>query len=173
MDLNSDNLVLIVSGAGLLILIILIFYIYLKDKEFYQKTQRLEKAIETISKEIYKIRKSIQENEMHNEFTNSTLGTNIKNEVKNNLNTSLSNLYSHIQNIKETLDKDRDYFEEKIITLEGKVREFGHFSNGGNDIDEKRIVSMFQDGWSVDSIAKELRIGRGEVEFILKLADIK
>ncbi|PAF42686.1 helix-turn-helix domain-containing protein [Helicobacter sp. 11S03491-1] len=173
MEFSSDELLLAISGLVLLVLVFLVLYNYIKDRESLKKTQRLEKAIEALSKEIYKTRKWIQENEMQAEFANSTLGNNIKDEVKSNLNSSLSNLYSHIQNMQQTLDKDRDYFEEKIISLEGKVREFGHFSSSGNDVDEKRIVAMFQDGWSIDSIAKELRVGRGEVEFTLKLADIK
>ncbi|PAF44330.1 hypothetical protein BJI48_03810 [Helicobacter sp. 11S02596-1] len=173
MIFNSDDLLLMIAGAILLVLIFLILFNYFKDREFHKKTQRLEKAMEAMSQEIYKTRKWIQESEMQTEFANSALGTNIKNEVKNNLNANLSSLYSHIQGIQETLDKDRDYFEEKIIGLENKLREFGHFVPSGNDVDEKRIISMFQDGWSIDSIAKELRVGRGEVEFILKLADIK
>ena len=56
--------------------------------------------------------------------------------------------------------------------IENNAQEdFGHLS-GMNDVDEKRIISLFKEGWSVDSIAKELRIGRGEVEFTLKIADI-
>lgn len=169
----DSEFLLMVSGALLLILIFLILYIYIKDKDVSKKTQRLEKAIEALTKEIYKIKKWIQESEAQNEFANSTLGANIKNEVKSNLNSGLTNLSIQIQDIQETLNKDRDYFEEKMITLENKIREFGHFSPSSTDVDESRIIKMFQDGWSIDSIAKELRIGRGEVEFILKLADIK
>lgn len=170
---NFDDLLLIAFGTIILILICIVLYIYVKDREISRKTQRLEKAIEILSKENYKIKKWVQENELQSEFVKSTLGSNIENEVKNNLNSGLSDLYRHIQTIQESMSKDRDYFEEKIIILEGKIKEFGHFSPSGNDIDERRIIEMFQDGWSVDSIAKELRIGRGEVEFILKLADIK
>lgn len=32
---------------------------------------------------------------------------------------------------------------------------------------------MFRDGWSIDAIAKEMRLSKGEIEFTLKLADIK
>ncbi|MDO7253487.1 DUF6115 domain-containing protein [Helicobacter cappadocius] len=169
----DSEFLLMVSGALLLILVFLILYIYIKDKDVAKKTQRLEKAIEALSKEIYKTKKWIQENETQSEFANSTLGANIKNEVKNNLNSGLTNLSSQIHGIQEVLEKDRDYFEEKIIALENKIREFGHFSPSSTDVDENRIIKMFQDGWSIDSIAKELRVGKGEVEFILKLADIK
>ncbi|PAF47266.1 hypothetical protein BKH46_04070 [Helicobacter sp. 12S02634-8] len=173
MHITPDDLWLASAGLVLLALIFLVLYSYIKDRESQKKAQRLEKAIEILGKEIYKIKKWVQENEMQSEFANSTLGANIKNEVKSNLSASFSNLYTHIQGVQETLEKDRDYFEEKIITLENRLREFGHFAPSGNDIDEKRIITMFQDGWSIESIAKELRIGRGEVEFILKLADIK
>lgn len=173
MDILMDNFTLIIGIAVVLIIICLVLFIYIKDKESLRKNQQLEKAIDTLSKEVYKTRKWIQESETQAEFANSTLGTNIKNEVKNNLNTNLSNLYTHIQTLQESIQKDRDYFEEKIISLENKIKEFGYFSTSDSDVDEKRIIAMFQDGWSVDSIAKELRIGRGEVEFILKLADIK
>ncbi|PAF54281.1 hypothetical protein BKH42_01915 [Helicobacter sp. 13S00482-2] len=169
----DSEFLLMVSGALLLILMFLILYIYIKDKDVTKKTQRLEKVIEALTKEIYKTKKWIQENETQTEFANSTLGVNIKNEVKSNLNSGLKNLSSQIQEIQEVLTKDRDYFEEKMIALENKIREFGYFSPSSTDVDENRIIKMFQDGWSIDSIAKDLRVGRGEVEFILKLADIK
>ena len=53
------------------------------------------------------------------------------------------------------------------------MKEFAYTPTNPINIDEGRIIAMFKDGWSVDSIAKELRVGKGEVEFTLKFANLK
>ncbi|GMB95759.1 helix-turn-helix domain-containing protein [Helicobacter sp. NHP22-001] len=173
MDLSFNEVLWIAGGGVVLVFVCLVTYSHLKDKEFASKTKQLEKALDTINQEIYKIRKWIQENEMQAEFNASNISTNVKNEVNTNLNTNLTNLYNHLQEIQDTMHKDRDYLEEKIIVLENKFKELGHFTPGSDDIDEKRVIQLFQDGHSIDSIAKELRISKGQIEFVLKLADLQ
>ncbi|MFC3847003.1 DUF6115 domain-containing protein [Helicobacter baculiformis] len=173
MQLGSNEFTWIIAGVVALIFLCLIAYSYIKDKEFVSKTKQLEKALDTINQEIYKIRKWIQESQMQAEFNASSIGASVKNEVNNNLNASLSNLYAHLKEIQDSIQKERDYLEEKIIVLENKFKEFGHFTPSNDDIDEKKVIRMYKEGWSVDSIAKELRTGKGEIEFILKLADMQ
>ncbi|WP_104685894.1 helix-turn-helix domain-containing protein [Helicobacter suis] len=173
MDLSFNELLWIVGGGVVLIFVCLLTYSHLKDKEFASKTKQLEKALDAINQEIYKIRKWIQENEMQTEFNASSISANVKDELNTNLNTSLTNLYNHLQEIQDTMHKDRDYLEEKLIVLENKFKEMGHFTQGSDDIDEKKVIQLFQEGHSIDSIAKELRISKGQIEFVLKLADLQ
>ena len=80
-----------------------------------------------------------------------------------------------IRRIENDLESNLTRNSEKLIALENKIKEYSGFSTSGSggDLDEKKIIDMFQNGFSIDSIAKEMRIGRGEVEFTLKLANLR
>lgn len=174
--MSDTELLLTVAVGFLVILICIIFYMLLKEKEATKKQTRLEEAIGGIITEIYRLQKScksIEEAQYKAEFNSSTMGSNIKDEISSTIGDGLHSMLEQVNLLQETLKADRDYLEERIITLESKMRDVGHFANSSPNIDERRIITMYQDGWSVDSIAKELHVGRGEVEFILKLADIK
>ena len=81
-------------------------------------------------------------------------------------------LRSQIERLNEEYKQYKEEVEGKVFTLEDRIKEFAYTPTNPSNIDEGRIISMFKDGWSVDSIAKELRIGKGEVEFTLKFANL-
>jgi len=169
-----DTQLFFICIGGLVFVILCVFgYILSKDKETTKRIVRFESAIEAVAKEIYKIQKTqqkIQDKQNNVEFLVSSGGDahNDTNEKIASINKKIISLGGDIENVKNNLD-------EKILGLENRVKEYGPFNttSSGGDIDEKKIVDMFQNGFSIDSIAKELRIGRGEVEFTLKLANIK
>ncbi len=156
-----------VGGLGFIMLCIL-GYMIAKDKDVSKRITRFENAIEAVAKEIYKIQKTqkqFQEGKSSMEF----LGvSDDENSDENTITTG-----KKILDIERSVEDMKNYFDEKIIALENRVREYNNFSSAGVEVDEKKIIDMFQNGFSIDSIAKELRIGRGEVEFTLKLANIK
>ncbi len=42
------------------------------------------------------------------------------------------------------MDKERDYLEEKIITLENKFKDMGHYA-ASDEINEKQVLKMYQE----------------------------
>ena len=117
--------------------------------------------------------KWIKDNELENQLSSTALNTKIKTESIDAVNNALVNVYRQIEILEAQVNKEGDYIEEKIVGIEEKIREFGYFPTSSTNIDEKRIIGMFRDGWSIDAIAKEMRLSKGEIEFTLKLADIK
>ncbi|WP_104696957.1 MULTISPECIES: DUF6115 domain-containing protein [unclassified Helicobacter] len=152
----DNNVVVSVVGLGCVVLVFLSFFFIKEMGKINRRIRLLEDAIEQARKEIHQFQKTMKEKEAFHQSVNME---------------GLNGFYKEIKEVREMVKSDRGYFEEKIIKLENRVKDFGHLG-GSNDIDEKRIIALFQEGWSIDSIAKELRIGRGEVEFTLKLADI-
>ena len=149
-------IILAVLAVGLVGLVAWGFF---KAKEFRKKIKLLEDVIEKLANDVYKFQKFTKESKEREKQGNA------------GIESGLNSFYREIKEVHEIIKSDRNYFEEKMIKLENRVRDFGHIG-GTSDVDEKRIIALYQEGWSVDSIAKELRIGRGEVEFTLKLADI-
>ena len=167
--IDQELFLLCVGGIGF-VLVCVLAYMIVKDKDISKRISRFESAIETIAKEIYKIQKTQQKLESaqaNQEFLASESGESKATSDK------LIALNKKLIEFDKDIDLLRSHYDEKIMSLENRLREYGAFSSSGGDIDEKKIIDMFQNGFSVDSIAKELRIGRGEVEFTLKLANIK
>lgn len=155
---------MILSGGNLAFLVILALVVFGGIIWMYLSARRFR----VLQKEVVQLKNSLEEirSDLHSSFAQKKLDGN-----RDDFADSLNGFYRQIKELHQSIQSDRDYFEQKIVRIENRVRDFGHLSYV-NDVDEKRIVALFKEGWSVDSIAKELRIGRGEVEFTLKIADI-
>ena len=149
------------------------FFNYTRNFDLNKRLRRFEKGMEDLNNEIFKIHKWIKDNELENQLSSTALNTKIKTESIDAVNNALVNVYRQIEILEAQVNKEGDYIEEKIVGIEEKIREFGYFPTSSTNIDEKRIIGMFRDGWSIDAIAKEMRLSKGEIEFTLKLADIK
>ncbi len=169
----------IVVGIAV-IFILFLFYLYFKERESTKRANRYETSIEELNKEVYRLQKKLKDSENQLEKFQQTLKQQIyqetrlemKNVLDSNLFTQISPLKSDIQALQEEWREYQEKTENKMVVLEERIKEFAYTPSNPTNIDEGRIVSMYKDGWSVDSIAKELRIGKGEVEFTLKFANL-
>ena len=178
--MNNENMILWIGGGIALVFILLIIYLYLKDYESARKARRYENSIEDLNKEIYRLQKKFKEQENDLEKFKQSFKQQIyqetrlemKNLIDSNLYAQISPIKTHLSSLREKYEEYQDNIDNKIIALEERIKEFAYTPSNPSNIDEGRIISMYKDGWSVDSIAKELRIGKGEVEFTLKFANL-
>ena len=61
--------------------------------------------------------------------------------------------------------------QDKLYSIEERTKSITKLSPNDNN-DESKIVAMYQSGKSKENIAKDLRIGIGKVEFVLKFHGI-
>lgn len=170
-SMSSLSMILGLISIGIVCLVAL--FNYTRNFEINKRIRRFEKGMEDINNEIFKIHKWIKDSELENQLSTTALHNKIKTESIDAVNNALVKVYRQIEILEAQVNKERDYIEEKIVSIEEKIREFGYFPSSNTNIDEKRIIGMFRDGWSIDAIAKEMRLSKGEIEFTLKLADIK
>lgn len=161
-NLSYEMMSVIVAGLFILMIIIVLLYIALKEKESAKKIMRLEASIEDTHKEIYKIQKWIMESDKRAQ------------DVKPNAETfkAMADLKADILSLQHGLQSDRDYFEDKILVLEERLRSLGHFNTPSQHRNENQILDLFKNGYTIDDISKELRIAKSEVEFVLKLSEL-
>ncbi|RDU59057.1 hypothetical protein [Helicobacter marmotae] len=171
--ISMGSMGMIFSLISIGIVCFIAFLTYTRSLDLAKRIRRFEKGMEDINNEIFKIHKWIKDNELENQLSNTALNTKIKTQSIDAVNNALVDVYRQVEILEAQVNKDWDYIEERFVLLEGKIREFGFYPTSAGNIDQKRIVSMFHDGWSIDAIAKEMRLSKGEVEFTLKLADIK
>jgi len=157
---------------GLLIFFIIIIYIYLivKDNETNKKFYLYEKAIEDLNKKIFDLEKNKQEKdtETNTKYFQNYIDEKLKEDIQNItvfvLN-SKKEMESELSNVKNDILKQVEYISEKIKNFASMQQTY--------QTNDKKIISLYNEGLNVNEIARNLRIGIGEVELVLKLAGIK
>ncbi len=157
---------------GLLIFFIIIIYIYLivKDNETNKKFYLYEKAIEDLNKKIFDLEKNKQtkntkeDKEYFQNYIDEKLKEDIQNITVFVLN-SKKEMENELSNVKNDILKQVEYISEKIKNFASMQQTY--------QTNDKKIISLYNEGFGVNEIARKLRIGIGEVELVLKLAGIK
>ena len=177
----QENLVWITIIGIVCAIVCVLIYIYIRDVETTKYFKQYEKSIDELTRQNYQKDKKIKILEERLEALEkgqggsaaiNHLSHNLKEEIQTTLNHAISNVYAEVNKLAEDVRGERETLDDRIVMLEEKIKEVGYFPTNPNGVDESRIISMFKDGYSVDAIAKELRIGKGEVVFTLKLSNL-
>lgn len=169
----EQNLSLILSGfIGLAAFLILLFT-YLKDLESSKRFDKFEIAIDNLYDEFYKIQKALKNiQEEQNQKTQAMLGE-IESQTQEFIANSLNQAYKHLEGIEERINHEIRATTNNLSSLDGKIRELEFFSsNSSNALDEKKILSLLEAGKSVDAIARDLGVTKGEIELFLQLSHV-
>ena len=141
-------------------LFFLFLYMIKRDKMIDSKLLALENVIEEINRELFKLKK-----EKENDDSKKLLI-----EMEENVEKLVDNIKKieekNIQHIKE--------LEDKIEKVSSKVslKNKSPLELDINKIDEKKIINLYKNGYSVEDISKELMIPVGEVELVIKFQNL-
>ncbi|WP_457559892.1 DUF6115 domain-containing protein [Caminibacter sp.] len=148
---------LIIFGGLSAFILFLFLYILKLEKKIEQKFAAMELSLEELNKEMFLVKKQIK-----NDETIKTL---------ERLERIIENIVDDVRIIEE---KNRE-FNEKVeneiskITLEMKKNSLPTISTLSKH-EEEKVISMYKNGYSVEEIARELRIPAGEIELIVKFS---
>ncbi|MFP4333053.1 MAG: DUF6115 domain-containing protein [Campylobacterales bacterium] len=160
-------------GGILGTILLLVAYMYVKDGESAKRFRSFEKSVEDINLQLYKVQKKLKESELESGEDKNEFRAKLRHEIKTEIEEIKSELISAIRELEKVHEDERIELEDKISILEDRVKESLYMSTSTTSVDESRIVSLFQSGYGIESIAKELNIGKGEVELTLKLANLR
>ena len=160
----------LIYGAAGFVFFILLIYIQTKDSETSKKFFLYEKAIEDLNKKIYDLEKELKQK-------NSAVDKQeIKEYIDENIEESLQKITQFVISFKNEQEKYlseiKDNMEEKLTLIDDKIKNFTIMPESYSS-NEKKIVNLYNKGLSVSEIARNLRIGIGEVELVLKIEGIK
>ena len=155
------------------IILYLLYYVYSKDADYSKNIRSVATVVEDLNKELFYMKaklsetqKSIQDNSqrMNDEM--------IYQEIERSVYDMVQPLTQALKQVQENLNTIDAQLESRISTLESGVKQFSIPSSIHANDDEK-IISLFKQGVSLDTISKELHISKPEVEFVLKINKIK
>lgn len=170
-----DDTILYMGGFGA-VLVIIIIYIMMKDSEQSKKVKYLEHSIDKLHNQLYssenelkKLRQQIDEG-----FSNQPKGLDeqmIKAMIKHEVKEILEPIGHALTQTETSMKEFQASMQSKFENVENHVKHTVMMPQTSKN-DEDKIVSMYKSGYSVDEIAKHFRIGAGEVELIIRFANI-
>ncbi|MDD5051940.1 MAG: hypothetical protein PHO27_04300 [Sulfuricurvum sp.] len=153
----------------------LIYYVITKETEVTSQIRSIARAIEEVHREIYMMDKrlkqeleiiaSLQESVPVSQHSlHAELGREV-NELSVPIMESLEHIEGSFGAYKEKTDNRLRYLEERIRNLSLPTSISG--------MDDEKVISRYNQGIEVDTIAKELRLSKAEVEFVLKINQLR
>ena len=156
-------------GFGI-VLAIIIALIFIKDSETNKKFTRYERAIESAIQENYNLKKQLAALGSFKPDDDEQL-KDVKDELKEQINEQINEkivpIIRAIKSIERVIDDFANEQKDRMFNLEERTRDINKIAPSVIN-EEEQILKMFKDGKSAAMIAKDLHVGMGRVEFVLK-----
>ncbi len=172
MNFESLNLVYVMVAMAVVILY-LIYYVFSKDSEYNKNIRSIATVVEELNREIFYLNKNLTETKKG--IQQSTRGMNdeeIYQEIERSVYDMVQPLSIGLKHMQETIHAIGSQVDARISSLENGVKQFSIPSSIHANDDEK-IISLFKQGVSLETISRELHLSQPEVEFVLKINKIK
>jgi predicted PurR-regulated permease PerM len=142
----------------------LFFYIFVSSKNIDRKFQRIGMALEEMNEEIYQLEQ--KQKKLSKDFE-----VNIEKIISEKMDDILENLINTIKDYQNKSENEIRSLYDKIEKIESsaKLNSLPNFETISPQKDNKsKIKELFEIGYSVEEIAKEVNMPVGEVQLYLK-----
>ena len=166
------NLEYIVVGmAG--VILYLLYYVYSKDIDYSKNIRSVASVVEELNREIYYLKKNMDETQKSiQETTRGMSDTEIYEEIERSVYDMVQPLSAGFKQLQDHIAAIDSQIDSRVSTLENGVKQFSiPTSINGND--DEKIIALFKQGFTLETISKELNISQPEVEFVLKINKLK
>ncbi|MCR8707788.1 DUF6115 domain-containing protein [Campylobacter sp. RM5063] len=168
--MDSDLLLWLVVA---LLIFAMFAYMMIKEKESIVKINELGKMIEDLNKQYHYLKKeSLDEQEQEKEeIDTEAIREELKEELlqvlEQKINQNIIPILSALKEVEEVIEEFQSEQKNRLLNLEQKTQSITKLSPS-YDNEEQKVIELFNQKKSIGQIAKDLRIGMGRVELILK-----
>lgn len=159
---------------GLTALVIIIFLmVFVRDMEINKKLLIYEKSIEELNYQNHVLNKTINDISRKENVEFKAFEQKIVEKMKNEVQSTVLPMISSLQDIETIMENFKEEQSARIDRIESRTKEMNCLPSSTSSSNEKMIVAQYARGKSEAEIAKDLRIGIGEIDLVLKLANLK
>lgn len=155
------------------LVVIIFLMVYVRDIEINKKLALYERSIEELNYQNHVLNKTLKEMNQKEAIDVSSLEKKILEASKSEMQRTILPMIASLQDIEGIIESFKEEQSARIDRLESRTKEMSGLSTGTSSSNEKMIVAQYARGRSEAEIAKDLRIGIGEVDLVLKLANLK
>jgi len=166
---NIEYVIVIMAA----VILYLLYYVYTKDSDYSRNIRSVASVVEDLNRELFYLKRELKETESAIKKAPSRMSDDeIYQEIERSVYDMVQPLSLALKQIQNNIESIEVEIESRIAQLESGVKQISIPSSiHGND--DEKIISLFQQGVAIDTIAKELHISKPEVEFVLKINKIK
>jgi len=158
---------ILVGMAG--IVLYLLYYVYTKDGEYNKNIRSVASVVEELNREIYYLKKNIAETQKSiQKNTRGMSDQEIYEEIERSVYDMVQPLSVGFKQLQENVIAIDSQIESRVSSIENGVKQFS-IPNSVNGNDDEKIISLYKQGITLETISRELNISQPEVEFVLKI----
>jgi len=162
-----------VVAAMAAIILYLLYYVFTKDADYSKNIRSVASVVEELNRELFYLKKKLADTQ--DNITENSQRMNdeeIYQEIERSVYDMVQPLSHGLRQLQENINAIEVGIDSRVSQLENGVKQISIPSSiHGND--DEKIISLFKQGVSLDTISKELHISKPEVEFVLKINKIK
>jgi len=159
---------------GLTALVIIIFLmVFVRDMEINKKLLIYEKSIEELNYQNHVLNKTINDVSNKENVELKVFEQKMIEKMKSEVQSTVLPMISSLQDIETIMENFKEEQSARIDRIESRTKEMNCLPSSTSSSNEKMIVAQYARGKSEAEIAKDLRIGIGEIDLVLKLANLK
>lgn len=159
---------------GLTALVIIIFLmVFVRDMEINKKLLIYEKSIEELNYQNHVLNKAINDVAKKENVEFKAFEQKMIERMKSEVQSTVLPMISSLQDIETIMENFKEEQSARIDRIESRTKEMNCLPSSTSSSNEKMIVAQYARGKSEAEIAKDLRIGIGEIDLVLKLANLK
>ncbi len=141
------------------------YYLLNRDAARTKQIRSIAYMIEDIQREMHSIEKRLsQELEILSQLPQP--------EPTSSISDISEPIFTSLDSIASSLNHYKDRTESRLKYLEERLRNLSHPAPITN-LDDDKILERFRSGMSVDEIAKDLKISKSEIDFVLKINQLR
>ncbi len=169
---TAYKLEIVVAIMGFIILYLL-YYVYEKDTLYSKNIRSIASVVEELNRDLFYLRNKLSEESKKIEQNQRCMSDEeIYQEIERTVYDMMQPLALTLQEVQASITAIDSQLESRIANLENGVKQISIPSSIHANDDEK-IISLYKQGVSVETIAKELHLAKPEVEFVLKINKIQ
>ena len=169
---NFFNVEYVLVGMAALILYLL-YYVYTKDGEYSKNISSVASVVEELNREIYYLKKNMTETQKSiQQNTRGMSDQEIYEEIERTVYDMVQPLTLGFKQLQENIVVIDSQIESRVSSIENGVKQFS-VPNSVNGNDDEKIMSLYKQGITLETISRELNISQPEVEFVLKINKLK
>ena len=161
----------VVAMAG--IILYLLYYVFSKDAHYSKNIRSVATVVEELNRELFYLKKKLSETQQSIEDNSQRMTDEvIYQEIERSVYDMVQPLSHGLKQLQQNINAIEVEIDSRVSNIESGVKQISiPASIHGND--DTKIISLFKQGVTLDTISKELHISKPEVEFVLKINDIK
>lgn len=169
LEFHIEYVVVAMSG----IILYLLYYVYAKDASYTKNIRSVATVVEELNRELFYLKKNLSDTQGSIKENSQRMNDEqIYEEIERSVYDMVQPLSLGLKQLQDNINAIDAEVANRIAHLESGVKQISiPISVHGND--DEKILSLFKQGVSIETISKELHISQPEVEFVLKINKIK